>query len=121
MFSVEVTRQDATTVVELSGDVDYATRDATNAAVAEALGAPSMELVMDLRAVGFIDSVGVEAAIAAPARAASTLGVAFRVESSPAVHRILGQMGLNDLLRGPRRAGLGTLMPSPRSSCRLED
>ena len=99
MFSVEVTRHDASTVIEVIGDADYGTRDAINAAVTDALAAPGAELVIDLQAVSFIDSIGVEAAIATPARAASTLGLAFRVEPSANVRRILSQMGLEDLLQ----------------------
>jgi anti-anti-sigma factor len=99
MFSVRVGRLDTATVIELIGDVDYDKRDAIEAALMEALTAPAAELVVDLRAVTFIDSIGVEAAIASPARAAGALGWAFRVEAGESVSRIIRQMGLEDLLR----------------------
>jgi anti-anti-sigma factor len=99
MFSVRVTRNDTATVIELAGDVDYDQRDAITAAIADALTSPPAELVVDLSAVRFIDSVGVEAAIVSPARAAGVLGTAFRIESGESVRRILRQMGLEDLLR----------------------
>ena len=99
MFSVRVERHDDKTVIELMGEVDYEKRDAINAAVMDALTARAPELLVDLQAVTFIDSIGVEAAIVSPARAAGTLGTAFRVEPSVSVRQILHQMGLEDLLR----------------------
>jgi stage II sporulation protein AA (anti-sigma F factor antagonist) len=104
MFSVRVTRNDTATVIVLTGDVDYDKRDAINAAMTDALTALPAELVVDLQAVTFIDSVGVEAAIASPARVAGTLGTAFHVEPSVGVRRILRQMGLDDLLERGRAA-----------------
>ena len=89
-------------MVELAGDVDYENRDAVHDAVTGALAAPSLELVIDLQAVTFIDSVGVEAAIVSPCRAANTIGMAFRVEPGDPVRFQLHQMGLDDLLERAR-------------------
>ena len=97
-FAARVAHHDAATVIELAGDVAYETRDAVMDAVIDALSAPSSELVIDLREVTFIDSVGVEAAIVSPSRAATTIGMAFRVEPGDSVRFLIHQMGLDDLL-----------------------
>lgn len=101
-FSARVEHRDAATVVEVSGDVDYGTSGEVADAVVSALAEPTSELVIDLRDVTFIDSVGVQAAIASPSRAANTLGVGFRVEPSEPVRFLLHQMGLDDLLERAR-------------------
>jgi len=97
-FSARVAHHDAATVIELTGDVAYETRDAVVEAVIDALAEPASELVIDLRDVTFIDSVGVEAAIVSPSRAATNIGMAFRVEPGASVRFLLHQMGLDDLL-----------------------
>jgi anti-anti-sigma factor len=104
MFSVRVTRNDTATVIVLTGDVDYDKRDAINAAMTDALTALRTELVVDLQAVTFIDSVGIEASIASPARVVGILGKSFRVEAGAKVRRTLRQMGLEDLLERGRDA-----------------
>jgi anti-anti-sigma factor len=104
-FSVRVMRRDTTTVVEFAGDLDYERRQAIAAAITDALAAPCAELVIDLEAVTFIDSIGVEAAIMSPARAANTLAMAFRVEPGVTVRQLVGQMGLEDLLHRSHNSG----------------
>ena len=107
MFSARVAHEDAATVIELAGDLGYETREAINAAVMDALTVAAPKLIVDLQAVNFIDSIGVEAAIASPARAASALSMAFCVEPSATVRLILVEMGLDDLLErahGPQVA-----------------
>jgi anti-anti-sigma factor len=99
MFSARVAHEDAATVIELAGDVGYETREAVNAAVMNALAVPAPKLVVDLQAVDYIDSIGVETAIASPARAANSLSMAFCVEPSATVRHILVEMGLDDLLQ----------------------
>ena len=64
-FSGRVAHRDAATVVELSGDVDYGTSREVAELIQQVLADPMSELVIDLRDVGFIESVGVDTAIAA--------------------------------------------------------
>jgi len=97
-FSARVAHHDAAAVVELTGEVAYENRQAVTEAVVGALAEPATELVIDLRDVTFIDSVGVEAAIVSPSRAATTVGMTFRVEPGEPVRFLLHQMGLDDLL-----------------------
>ena len=77
-FSARVAHHDAAAVVELTGEVAYENRQAVTEAIVGALAEPATELVIDLRDVTFIDSVGVEAAIVSPSRAATTSNTVSR-------------------------------------------
>ncbi|MEY2420593.1 MAG: anti-sigma factor antagonist [Acidimicrobiaceae bacterium] len=95
-FSVRVDRGDAVTTVTLTGEIDLTTRAAIDEAVAEALAEPrAPRLVVDLRAVTFIDSSGLSAAIVVPARAAEDAGLDFKVMSGPGATRALEVSGLD--------------------------
>jgi anti-anti-sigma factor len=97
-FAARVDRLGETVVVAFTGDVEYATSAEVVQAVHQALAESASELVMDLRDTAFIDSVGIEAAIATPSREARANGMRFRVEASDAIRMRLHRMGLGDLL-----------------------
>jgi anti-sigma B factor antagonist len=94
--SVRVHRDDRTTTIVLSGEVDLAAHPALADALAEAMTElAASRLVVDLGAVTFIDSSGLSAAIVLPARAADDAGITFNAISGPGVARALQVSGLD--------------------------
>ncbi|WP_197677596.1 STAS domain-containing protein [Micromonospora krabiensis] len=81
------------------GEIDLATADALDAALADALGRPGItEVVVDLADVGFLDSSGIRVLVGAAAaarRAAATLRV---VDPQPVVARVLRITAVGGLL-----------------------
>ena len=57
-FTTHTEQRDGATVVALSGDLDIATRRAAREALQAALAEGGGPLVLDLTAVGFLDSTG---------------------------------------------------------------
>ncbi|MFI6262351.1 STAS domain-containing protein [Micromonospora sp. NPDC051006] len=81
------------------GEVDMATADTLDAALADALSRPgTRELVVDLTEVRFLDSSGVRVLVGAAATARRD-GVAFRVtDPQPIVARVLRITSVGALL-----------------------
>jgi anti-anti-sigma factor len=95
-FAVDVRREEMTTTIVLSGEIDLAAQSALAAALAAALREPAApQLLVDLSAVTFIDSSGLSAAIVLPSRAAHDAGIGFSAISGPGVARALKVSGLD--------------------------
>ena len=84
--------------VAVRGEIDMATapslRDALDAAIRESSG----PLVVDLRAVGFLDSSGVHLVLGAHARAKASQTHLVIVPGPPQVHRTFELCGVADQL-----------------------
>jgi anti-sigma B factor antagonist len=93
-FSVTSHRVGETVVVTPEGEIDLATADRLEAALAAAREQAST-VVLDLRAVSFIDSAGLRLVIAS-SRAAAAGGAEFAVVRGPAeVERVFDLVGLD--------------------------
>jgi len=94
-FSVEVVRHGGALIVAAHGEVDMATAGELRAAC----GAADAMLVLDLRAVGFMDTSGLNLVMECQRRAdADGMGFAV-VRGSALVMRIFEIAGLNHRLR----------------------
>lgn len=81
-FDLSVTRDGRSAIVCLRGEIDLASRDALNAAVAESLTQPDLdELVVDLADVSFLDSAGLAGLVLAH-NAAVRHGLRFRLHGA---------------------------------------
>jgi anti-anti-sigma factor len=85
---------DRTAVVSVIGEIDLATVDIVNAAMAGALEREPGRLVFDLSGVGFIDSSG----IAVLLRARKSVELVQIRDPSTAVRRVLEVTGLTEIL-----------------------
>jgi anti-sigma B factor antagonist len=84
------------TVVHVQGEIDISTSERFGASLAEGLdAAPSDAVIFDLAGVTFIDSSGL-AALISIVRGGHPVLVR---NASPAVHRIVGATGLEDILQ----------------------
>jgi anti-sigma B factor antagonist len=95
----DVVYRDGTVTVFFGGDLDLASRDFGESAVARALALEPIRLLLDLSHVTFMDSCGLTVLLRAQ-RAAETAGVAFSVVGPLAdeVQRVLTITGLEGLL-----------------------
>ena len=97
-FSVAVHPDRRQVVVAPSGDLDLATRDQVARELAHVRTAGFSDVVLDLRAVSFIDSSGLQM-ILEEARAAEHDSCRFRLISGPAaVRRLFELTGIADEL-----------------------
>jgi anti-sigma B factor antagonist len=95
LFDVSVTTEDGRTRVSVSGELDAATANDLEAALAA--GVPGGTMVeLDLGGVGFIDSSGLRALLVSQQTAEQTGGSLVLVATTPAVDRLLELTGLND-------------------------
>jgi anti-sigma B factor antagonist len=88
----------ATTTLAFGGDWDLAARDATRHAIQRALARQPERLVLDLRQLTFIDSVGVQGTVEL-VRRAERLRIGLEIVSGPPrVQRVFDLCGLTDRL-----------------------
>lgn len=86
---------DGTPVVTVRGDLDMASADRLNAAVAPVIEADGRRLIVDVHALRFADS----SAIALWVRWASTVEELHLRGASPLLRRLISTMGLDQHLR----------------------
>lgn len=97
-FDLRVVREPPTTRIELRGELDIATTPQLEQAIAEATAEPAGELVLDLRALAFMDSTGLRA-LAQASAAAEQAGVTLRIWRGPRqIERVLEISGLARML-----------------------
>jgi anti-anti-sigma factor len=91
--------RDAVVWVRVTGEIDMATAGQVTTAVAQALRGRPSEVLIDLGAVSFLDSSGIQALLAAQA-GGETCGIVVRVVN-PRGHilRVLEITGVHDLLQ----------------------
>ena len=100
-FSVTRRRAGDAAIVAPRGEIDLATVDTVEAEVREALAEPHTEIVLDLRAVTFLDSTGIRLVVGL----ARDLGPAFAVvRGSGEVERVFALVGLDGRVRMLDRA-----------------
>lgn len=84
-------------VVAVEGEIDLSNVDALQAALAGGPEPPPATLVVDLRGVGFMDSMALGAILEASVRAADD-GRSLRVVCGPAARRVIDAAGLDGRL-----------------------
>ena len=100
-FSVTHRRVDGAVIVLPRGEIDLATVDAVQAELQQAQAEPHTELVLDLRALTFLDSTGIRLIV----ELARDLGPAFAVvRGSGEVERVFALVGLDGRVRMLDRA-----------------
>ena len=96
-FNVEVRPAREQLVIEVCGEVDLATAPQIHEIVANAVGDGWNQLIVDLRAVSFMDSAGVHLLL--KLRELRQDGVNCQmIDGRPEIHRVLGLCGLGDVL-----------------------
>lgn len=94
-FDVQTRQEgDGVAVLVTSGELDLASSEQLEAAVTEAIAARSRHVIVDLRGLEFIDSVGLSVLIKADRRVRETGGRFGLVRGSGQVQRLLGLTGL---------------------------
>jgi anti-anti-sigma factor len=97
-FEVEIHRQDRAAVIVVSGELDLASAPALEEQLALVEQSGATLMIVDLRALQFIDSTGLGILIKAH-RQAESLGHRFAVvRGSSQVQRLLGLTGLEERL-----------------------
>jgi anti-anti-sigma factor len=97
-FDVEVRSQDRVAVITVSGELDLAAGPALEEELARAAESGVALVIVDLRALDFIDSTGLGILIKAHQRA-ERFGRRFAVVRGPSqVQRLLGLTGLEERL-----------------------
>lgn len=95
-FSVTQRRAGDAVVVVPAGDIDLATVDALEAEIHTAQAAPHTQLVLDLRAVEFLDSTAIRLVV----RLSRDVGDAFAVvRGTGEVARVFDLVGLDGRVR----------------------
>lgn len=92
-FTAELQATGGTTVLHLAGEVDLAVEERMRDALDALLASPAETLVVDLRALAYMDSTGVQRLLAAQV-AADEGGRAMRVVLGDAARRILVLCGV---------------------------
>jgi anti-sigma B factor antagonist len=106
-------------LISVSGDLDLANQRGLRSALAEAAGDRSRELVLDLRAVTFLDSSALAVVLHAHHQFARQARAMACVVSPGPVQRLLQTSGLRDALllcETPEQAASAVLNRRPRSS-----
>ena len=97
-FALQVVKSGSETRLQPSGELDIATTPALEEAIAEATSEPGASLVLDLRALTFMDSTGLRALAQANTRAGDS-GIALSIIRGPRqIERVLEISGLGALL-----------------------
>ena len=97
-FRLETEQRPQGVIVRLFGDFDHLAFGEVDAVLRGAQGDPDADVVLDLRALDFMDSNGIRAVIKARARA-EAVGGRFRVIRGPKhVQRVFELVGLDDRL-----------------------
>jgi anti-sigma B factor antagonist len=94
-FEVTEKREGGLPVLAVSGEVDVATRSALQAPLDACIDAGESTLVVDLRAVTFIDSTGLAVLVAALKRCREAGGDLRLVADSPRLLQLLAITGLD--------------------------
>ncbi len=97
-FDLKVVRNDRTTHIAPSGELDIATSPEFEQAIAEATAEPGAKVVLDLRELTFMDSTGLRALAQTNARAEQDDFDLAIVRGSRQIERVLEISGLSDLL-----------------------
>lgn len=98
-FGLEVTTDRERVIVRVSGEVDLATADALETGIIYRLERRGARIVVDLRAVSFIDSSGIRALIAADQRARELQASVSFIIGDGQTRRVLELTGLIDCLQ----------------------
>lgn len=97
-FSVLSTIEDGTATVALAGEIDLLTAPAAHDALGEAMDNGPAKVVLDLRAVAFMDSSGLQCVVVANRRAHAE-EIAFEIVRPPSdVFRTFELTGLDVVL-----------------------
>lgn len=97
-FRVEVKPDRDRMLVSPAGEVDLATADTLESRIVDLLQAGFARVVVDLRAVTFIDSTGIRALLNAHRRARESGGSVSIILGGPATRRPLEIVGVTDYL-----------------------
>jgi anti-sigma B factor antagonist len=95
-FGMRIVPDRERVIVALDGELDIASIDVVQPALAELHAARWASLVLDLRELTFIDSTGLWLLLAAEREAQRVGGEFAIVDGSPAVARLLEIVGLSD-------------------------
>ncbi|MCT7661466.1 STAS domain-containing protein [Mycobacterium deserti] len=95
-ITISATDQDGIAVLTVGGDVDLATVGDFDAAVNDALERTPKALVIDLTAVDFLASAGLQALVATQQRIGTSAGFAV-VANGPATSRPIQLTGLDQI------------------------
>jgi anti-anti-sigma factor len=96
-ITTSVSHDDSVTVLAVSGDIDLATIPAFEAAIAEALTQRPTALIVDLSAVDFLASAGLQALVATHESVSGAAAFAV-VADGPATSRPIELTGLDHIL-----------------------
>jgi anti-anti-sigma factor len=96
-ITTSVSHDDGVAVVAVSGEIDLATIPAFEAAIAEALNERPTALIVDLSAVDFLASAGLQALVATHENVSGEAGFAV-VADGPATSRPIELTGLDQIL-----------------------
>jgi anti-sigma B factor antagonist len=97
-FSIQAVTEGPTTTLRVAGEVDLATADELNQAIAAALQAGPGALVVDLAEVTFLDSTGL-AVLVAVTNQTGTSGVRLTIrDPAPRVRNVIRITGLGEFL-----------------------
>jgi anti-sigma B factor antagonist len=91
---IDIKRDGDSTVFALSGTLDLATSPAVRAALVDAAGGGSHDMIIDLTGLEFLDSTGLGALIGAQRRALEQLGRVRLIVAEGAISRLLNITGL---------------------------
>jgi anti-anti-sigma factor len=96
-ITTSVSHDDGVAVLAVSGEIDLATIPAFEGAIAEALTQRPTALIVDLSAVDFLASAGLQALVATHEKVSGTAGFAV-VAVGPATSRPIELTGLDQIL-----------------------
>jgi anti-sigma B factor antagonist len=96
-ITTSVSYDDGIAVLAIGGDVDLATIPAFQAAIADALSRRPKALIVDLSAVDFLASAGLQALVATHENVSGAAGFAV-VADGPATSRPIELTGLDQIL-----------------------
>ncbi len=96
-ITTSVSYHDGTAVVAVSGEIDLAAIPAFQAAIADALSKRPTALIIDLSAVDFLASAGLQALVATREDVSGAAGFAV-VADGPATSRPIELTGLDQIL-----------------------
>lgn len=98
VLAVEIRREQARTIVVVRGELDLATVPQFRSASIEAASAGPAQVVVDLTAVDFVDSVGVGALLGLRRRALAAGGSLTIVCDEPRVRQVLDLTGISTVV-----------------------
>jgi anti-sigma B factor antagonist len=96
-ITTSVSFDDGVAVLAVSGEIDLATIPAFEGAIADALSQRPTALIVDLSAVDFLASAGLQALVATHEKVSGTAGFAV-VADGPATSRPIELTGLDQIL-----------------------